>query len=122
LLDTIPGISRRLAEIIAAEVSLDMSRFPSGAHLACWAGMGPGNHQSAGKRLSGKTGKGSQWLGQALTEAAHGAIVYYILKRRAPYKELGGNYFDERERQAVQGRRLTARLGRKKAVVAVGGA
>jgi transposase len=143
LLDTIPGISRRLAEIIAAEVGLDMSRFPSAQHLASWAGICPGNHQSAGKHLSGKTRKGSQWLRQALTEAAHGAMrtkncylsaqgrrltlrrgkkkaviavghsilvmVYHILKRKEPYKELGGSYFDERDRQAVQ-RRLVGRL------------
>jgi transposase len=54
-LETIPGIQRRIAEILLAEIGPDMSRFPSAAHLASWAGMCPGNHESAGKRLSGKT-------------------------------------------------------------------
>lgn len=72
-LETIPGIKRRLAEIILAEIGPDMSRFPSAQHLASWAGMCPGNHESGGKRLSGKTRKGSQWLRTALVEAAHAA-------------------------------------------------
>ena len=72
-LETIPGIKRRLAEIILAEIGPDMSRFPSAQHLASWAGLCPGNHESAGKRLSGKTRKGSQWLRTALVEAAHAA-------------------------------------------------
>src|SRR6266699_1832438 len=54
-LETIPGIKRRLAEVILAEIGSDMSRFPSARHLASWAGMCPGNHESGGKRLSGRT-------------------------------------------------------------------
>jgi transposase len=73
LLDTIPGINRRAAEGILAEIGVEMSRFPSAGHLASWAGMCPGNHQSAGKRLSGKTKKGSPWLRHFLIEAAHAA-------------------------------------------------
>lgn len=72
-LETIPGIKRRLAEIIVSEIGTDMSRFPSAQHLASWAGICPGNHESGGKRLSGKTRKGSQWLRTALVEAAHAA-------------------------------------------------
>lgn len=72
-LEAIPGIKRRLAEIILAEIGPDMGRFPSAQHLASWAGMCPGNHESGGKRLSGKTRKGSQWLRTALVEAAHAA-------------------------------------------------
>lgn len=142
-LDTIPGVNERIAQIIVAEIGTDMERFPSAKHLASWAGICPGNHESAGKRRSGHTRKGSRWLRQALTEAAHGAahtkktylaalyhriaarrgrkkaiiavahailvIVYHLLKRHEPYRELGANYFDERERQDVE-RRLVRRL------------
>ena len=59
---TIPGVGRRAAEVIVAEVGPDMSAFPDAAHLCSWAGMCPGNRQSAGKRLGGRTTKGSQWL------------------------------------------------------------
>lgn len=69
-LETIPGIKRRLAEVIRSEVGVDMSRFPSARHLTSWAGMCPGNCESAGKRLSGRTRKGSPWLRSALVEAA----------------------------------------------------
>ena len=60
LLDTIPGLSRRAAEVILAEIGSDMSRFPTAKHLASWAGICPGNYESAGKRKSGKTRKGSR--------------------------------------------------------------
>ncbi len=60
-LATVPGVGRRIAEIVAAELGLDVTRFPSAAHLAAWAGVAPGNHESAGKRLSGKARKGSPW-------------------------------------------------------------
>jgi transposase len=62
LLDTIPGVDRRMAETLIAEIGVDMSRFPTHRHLASWAGMCPGNEESAGKRHSGKTRKGSKWL------------------------------------------------------------
>jgi transposase len=62
LLDTIPGINARSAEGILAEIGIEMNRFPTAAHLASWAGLCPGNNESAGKRLSGKTRKGSPWL------------------------------------------------------------
>jgi transposase len=100
-LDTIPGIGRTTAEGILAEIGTDMSRFPSAAHLASWAGLCPGNTQSAGKRGSGKTRKGSPALRSLLVEAAHAAA-------RTKDTYLGARY-----------RRLAARRGAKKAVVAV---
>src|SRR5215213_4180257 len=102
LLDSVPGISQRAAEIVVAELGSDLSRFPSAGHLASWAGMCPGNRESGGKRLSGKTRKGSQWLRQALVEAAQGAM-----RSRDTYLN-------------AQGRRLAGRRGLKKAVIAVG--
>jgi transposase len=73
LLDTIPGVDRRMAETLIAEIGVDMSQFPTHRHLASWAGMCPGNEESAGKRRSGKTRKGSKWLRSALTESARAA-------------------------------------------------
>jgi transposase len=101
-LETIPGVGRRVAEIIVAELGAEMGQFPSARHLASWAGMCPGNNESAGKRRSGKTTKGSRWLRTALIQAAHAAG-----RSKATY--LGSLY-----------RRLSARRGRKRAAVAVG--
>jgi transposase len=70
LLCTIPGVGERTAQNVIAEIGLDMSVFPTAQHLASWAGQCPGNDQSAGKRRSGKTRKGSKWLNLALKEAA----------------------------------------------------
>lgn len=102
LLDTIPGVSQRTAEILIAEIGTDMARFPSAKHLASWAGMCPGNHASAGKRLSGKTRKGSRWLRQVLVESAHVAA-----KTQQTYL-------------AAQYKRLAARRGKKRALIALG--
>ena len=73
LLVTIPGVSQRTAQVIIAEIGADMSRFPDPGHLASWAGMCPGNNESAGKHRSGRTRHGSKWLRKALIEAAHAA-------------------------------------------------
>jgi transposase len=73
LLCTIPGVQRRTAEVIIAETGGDMTKFASAKHLASWAGVCPGNDQSAGKRRSGKTTKGSKWLRGVLIEAAKAA-------------------------------------------------
>ena len=70
---TIPGVGRRAAEVIIAEIGLDMTVFPDAGHLSSWAGMCPGNHQSAGKRLKGRTTKGSQWLRTTLIQVAWSA-------------------------------------------------
>jgi transposase len=101
-LDTIPGIGPRMAEILVAEIGIDMSRFPSAAHLASWAGMCPDNQESAGKRKSGRTRKGNVWLRAALIESAHS-----LGRGRGTHL-------------AAQYRRLTARRGKKKAAVALG--
>lgn len=73
LLDTIPGVDRRTAEALVAEIGVDMGRFGTSARLASWAGLCPGLDESAGKRRSGRTRKGSKWLGAALAEAAESA-------------------------------------------------
>ncbi len=101
-LDSIPGVGRVVAEVFAAEVGLDLHRFPSVGHLASWAGMCPGNHQSAGKRGSGKTHRGNKWLRRALGEAAQAAA-------RTKGCSLAAQY-----------RRLVVRRGKKRAAVAVG--
>jgi transposase len=72
-LQTIPGIARRAAEVLAAEVGLDMSRFPSAGHLASWAGMCPGNYESAGKHKKGPIRHGNRAIRRVLVEAAHAA-------------------------------------------------
>ncbi len=73
LLVTIPGVSYRTAQVILAEIGADMSRFPTAGHLASWAGMCPGNNESAGKHRSGRTRHGSKWLRKALIEAGQAA-------------------------------------------------
>lgn len=72
-LQTMPGIGKRTAEVVIAEIGVDMSRFPTPGHLASWAGLCPGNHESAGKRRSGKARKGNATLRTALCEAAWSA-------------------------------------------------
>jgi transposase len=142
-LQTIPGVGQRTAQVVLAEIGPDMTRFPSAGHLASWAGMCPGNDESAGKRRSGQTRKGNRWLRSALIEAAHAAArskgtylaaqyrrlaarrgakkgavavghsilvsAYHLLRDAQPYHDLGGRYFDERDRHAVE-RRLIRRL------------
>lgn len=99
LLKTIPGVSQRSAEVIVAEIGVDMSQFPTAGHLASWAGICPGNNESAGKRKSGRTRNGSKWLRTELTESAHAAArtkdTYVrvrharIRARRGPSKAVG---------------------------------
>lgn len=88
LLSTIPGVQRRTAEVIIAEIGTDMTRFPSAKHLASWAGQCPGNDQSAGKRRSGRTRKGSKWLDWALEEAAMAAVRSQDVYLAAQYQRL----------------------------------
>jgi transposase len=101
-LDTIPGVGRAVAEAPVAEVGPDVARFATAERLASWAGMCPGNRESAEKRRSGRTRTGSPWLRALLVQAAHAA---------APTKgtDLAARY-----------RRLAARRGKGKAAIAVG--
>jgi transposase len=101
-LDTITGVAQRSAEQILAELGDDMNRFPTAAHAASWAGICPGNHESAGKRKSGKTRKGNRWLRATLIECARGAV-------RARNSYLAAQYH-----------RIARRRGDKKAIAAVG--
>jgi transposase len=88
LLCTIPGVQRCTAEVIIAEIGVDMSIFPTDKQLASWAGICPGNDQSAGRRRSGKTRKGSKWLDWALEEAAMAAIRTKDVYLAAQYARL----------------------------------
>ena len=143
LLDTIPGVGQAAAEAIIAEIGPSMNRFPNAAHLASWAGLCPGNNESAGKRKSGKTRKGNPWLRETLVEAARAAArtkgtylnaqyhriaarrgtkraavavahtilvsAYHMLKNGVAYRDLGFDYFDQRNKDALA-RRMTRRL------------
>ena len=102
LLMSIPGVKQRAAEVLISEIGVDMTVFPTPKHLASWAKMCPGNDQSAGKRRSGKTGKGNKWLRATLTEASLAAT-------RTKNSYLAAQY-----------QRLRGRRGHSKAVTAVG--
>jgi transposase len=99
---TIPGLSRQAAEVVIAEIGADMTAFPTAGHLCSWAGMSPGNHQSAGRRYSGRTTKGSPWLRSVLVQAAWSAS-------HTKKTQLSTTYH-----------KLARRIGKKRAVVAVG--
>ena len=101
-LATIPGVGPRAAEVIVAEVGADMAQFPTAGHLASWAGLCPGNNQSAGRRRTGKTTKGSVWLRATLVQVAWSASHTKGTILAASYRS------------------LAKRLGRKKALVALG--
>jgi transposase len=100
-LATIPGVATRTAQIIIAEIGVDMEVFPSAEHLASWAGLCPGNNESAGKHFTGRTRKGDQWLTEALVQAAWAAA-------RTKDTYLAARYWQ-----------LARRIGKNKAAVAV---
>ena len=97
----IPGVSRRTAEVIIAEIGVDMRRFGAAGRLASWAGMCPGHHKSAGKQTSGRTRRGGTWLKTALVEAGWAA------------SHTKDTYF------SAQYRNICRRRGKKRACVAV---
>jgi len=99
--NSVPGIDVAAAQAIAAEIGTDMRQFPTPAHLGSWAGMSPGNNESAGKRRSGKTTKGNRWLRRTLVQAALAA------------GRTQGTYL------SAQYHRLSPRRGKKRAAVAV---
>jgi transposase len=101
-LDRIPGVNRVTIENVMAEIGMDMTVFPDEHHLSSWCGMCPGNEESAGKRLRSRTRKGNRWLRRALTEAAWAA------------SHVKHSYL------AAQYRRLAARRGKKRALLALG--
>lgn len=141
--DQLPGINQRVGQIIVAEAGAELKQFATAGHCASWAAMCPGNHESGGKRKSGKTNKGNVWLRRALIEAAHGAARtkksyfsamyhrlagrrgtkralmavghsllvsgYHMITKQVDYKDLGNNYFDERNKETVK-RRMVKRL------------
>ena len=101
LWDSIPGIDQLAATTLVAEIGANMDQFPSAHDLASWAGLCPGNDESAGKRRSGKTRKGSVWLRRALCQAAWSA------------SRTKNTYL------AAQYHRLIVRKGKKRSIVAV---
>lgn len=142
-LDAIPGVGQEVSQVILAELGTDMSRFPSSAHAASWAGLAPGKNESAGKNRSGKITPGNRHLKSALVQAAHAAsrtkdnylaaqfrrlaarrgkkraaiavahsilvITYHMLRNGTEYRDLGGDYFDKRNKAQLQ-RNLVRRL------------
>ncbi len=101
LVDGVTGIGPDSAKVILSVIGTDMSRFPSAAHLSSWAGLSPGNNESAGKRRSGRTTKGNKLLKTTLIQCAHSAVM------------VKSSYF------CAQFQRISARRGRKRAYVAV---
>jgi transposase len=136
LLTTIPGISWLAAVTILAETGVEMGQFPNSAHFASWAGLCPGNHQSAGKRLAGSRRDGNRWLERIMCQVAWAAshrrggyyssqfrriaarrgakratiavahslleTIYYVLVRRQPFQDLGGDYFERLSGESYQ--------------------
>ena len=101
VLDEIPGLDRRAAQNVVAEIGTDMNRFPTADHLAAWAGLCPGNNQSAGKRRSGRMREGNRWLKGTLNQCAWAA------------SRKKDSYF------AAQHRRIASRRGARRATMAV---
>ena len=150
--DSIPGVGRRTAETIVAEIGTDVDRFPTSGRLASWAGVSPGNNQSAGKNKRSQVKRGNTSLQSALVEAAKAAartktylgaqyhrlarriganraamavahsiavILHSIIRTKKPYVDLGHNYFEKRDRDAITRKAVhqLERLGHKVSLV-----
>lgn len=136
LWQTLPGVDRVTGCNLVAEIGVDMKQFPTAQHLASWAALCPGNHESAGKRKSGKTRDGNKWLRRSLCQAAWAAtrtkdcylsaqfkrlaarrgkkralmavahsmliIGYHVLNTGQGYRELGGNYLEQINKEQLQ--------------------
>ncbi len=154
-LEAIPGIGQRSAQQIIAEIGTDMNRFPSAAHLCSWAGLCPGNNESAGKRMSGRINHGNKTLKATLVECAHASLrkkdcffsaqyarlsvrrggkravvavahsmliaIYHVLSGQ-PYRDLGGEYYSQfnRDRKIASHLQKLKKLGWSPPVPAVG--
>jgi transposase len=135
LLDEIAGVGKQSAQVIVAEIGTDMEQFPSAEHLASWAGLCPGNHESAGKKKGGRTRKGNSMLKKTVIQCGKAAgrskntylnsmyrriaarrganratvavghailrICYYMLRDRLHYRDLGADYFNNRNKQEI---------------------
>lgn len=101
-LDAVAGVGERGAKALLAETGTDMSRFPTHKHLASWAGQCPGNHESAGKRRSGKTPAANRHLDAVLTEMAHAAVRTKNSYFKAQYHRLAGRRGKKRAIGAVK--------------------
>jgi transposase len=142
---TIPGIDRKTAWTIVAEIGVDLSAFADAKHLASWAGLCPGNRESGGKRMSGRVRKSNRYVKRALCQAAWAAshtkntylsafyrrmavrkgapkavmalahhmmvVIHQVLSRKEEYVEMGGDYYDRRNKPKTVAR-LVARLAR----------
>lgn len=108
LLMTMPGVERTAACALIAEIGADMSRFPSSRHLASWAGLCPGNNESAGKRRSGKSHRGNRWIKAVMTEIAWAATRTKKSYSGAQFRKLAGHRGKKRALVAVANSLLQA--------------
>ena len=117
-LDAIPGINQKTIDVIVVELGVDMTHFPSSGQVSSWAGLCPGNEQSAGKLRRGRTTKGNVWLRRALSESAWAVahslllVIDHLLKDpKLKYQDLGVIYFDTLDPERLR-QHLVKRLER----------
>jgi transposase len=98
---TIPGVDFRVAEVVVAEIGLDMGRFPTAGHLSSWAGLASGNHKSAGRRRTGRTTPGNSWLKAALVQASWAAYPTRATHLSGKFRRIAGSRGKKRAAVAV---------------------